>query len=532
MACFFAIANAAFAQSDSLINRSVKSLENYASANPIEKVHLHLDRQLYFPGDTIWFKGYVVFGEFHKPSSLSGILYAELINPNDSIARRLNLRVDSGTCPGEFILPAKLQPGIYRIRAYTNWMRNDGPGYFFDEPITVANNLTNSTSTVPVANIQPPKIIGRNSDQPDVQFFPEGGSLVNGLRSKVAFKAVNPNGMAEEIRGIVMDNFGKQVATFITQHLGMGAFPLEPEHGKTYFARITSAAGTEFTVSLPVAQDNGFTLALNSTSVDSLYIKVAAANVKDSVFTLVAQSEGKIYYATAPKLAARVFTAALPKNRFPSGIVQFVLFSQSGEPLIERDGFVQTDDHLNLSLSTAKEAYAPGEEVKFGLEAKDKNGAVAGTFSVSVTDETKAPVNGMNENAIFSDLLLKSELGGYIQDPGYYFIEPNDSTRADLDLLMLTQGYHRFEWKKIQASINSVPVYRVEKGLSLTGIVRTMADKIIPGGEVILTSTKNLLVQDMLTDANGKFSFSDLLLPDTSKVLINAKKRMAAIMLK
>jgi len=103
---FTAIAATGFAQSDSVINRNIRALESYTDAKPIEKVHLHLDRQLYFPGDTVWFKAYVVLGAEHKLSALSGILYAELISPKDSVIKRLNLELNAGTAPGDFELTA------------------------------------------------------------------------------------------------------------------------------------------------------------------------------------------------------------------------------------------------------------------------------------------------------------------------------------------------------------------------------------------------------------------------------------------
>jgi len=515
----------AFAQNDSLVNRNIKALANYAAANPVEKVHLHLDRQLYFPGDTIWFKAYVVAGDQHQLSALSRILYTELIGPGDTLIRRLTLGLDTGLAPGDLELPYNAAPGSYRIRAYTNWMRNAGPDYFYDQAITVA------AFSSPLGSVGAPAVSGQgntgksSADKVDLQFFPEGGDLVNGLRSKVAFKALNQNGMAEEVQGSIADNSGTEVATFASQHLGMGVFPLGPQPGKQYFAKVTAADGHTFTVPLPVAKSGGFTLTVNNNLADSLYVKVAGANVADTAFYLVAQSGGKYYFAAARKFSGTPFTASIAKNRFPSGVIQFTLFSQSGEPLNERVVFIQNNDQLSLALASDKPTYLPGEKVKFDLQAKDPAGNPAtGNFSVSVIDESKVPVNENAENTILTDLLLRSELAGYIQDPGYYFVNATDQTRSDLDLLMLTQGYHRFEWKKILAGNNVPPVYAPEKGFNVSGSVASQGGKPIANGQVFLTSTKHMLVMDALTDAKGKFTFTGLDFPDTAKVVINAKK--------
>ena len=294
-----------FAQKDSLVNRNIKALENYSAAHPIEKVHLHLDRQLYFPGDTIWFKAYVITGSEHQLSALSRILYAELIGPKDSVFKRLTLGLDTGVAAGDFGLLYNITPGSYHIRAYTNWMRNAGPEYFYDQAVTVAafsNPGGTAGSQAPLAQSSQGA-----SQQPagkvDLQFFPEGGDLVNGLRSKVAFKAVNQNGIAEDVTGSIVDNSGDEVATFSSQHLGMGVFPLGPQAGKTYTAKVTAADGSTFIVPLPVAKTGGFTLSVNNNLADSLYVKVAGSNVTDTTFYLIAQSGGTVYFAAASKFS-------------------------------------------------------------------------------------------------------------------------------------------------------------------------------------------------------------------------------------
>jgi uncharacterized protein YfaS (alpha-2-macroglobulin family) len=164
----------AFAQNDSLVNRNIKALTSYAAANPVEKVHLHLDRQLYFPGDTIWFKAYVVAGDQHQLSALSRILYAELIGPGDTLIRRLTLGLDTGLASGDLELPYNAAPGSYRIRAYTNWMQNAGPEYFYDQAIAVA---AFSTPLVGAPAVAAPGNTGQSpTDKVDLQFSPKAAT--------------------------------------------------------------------------------------------------------------------------------------------------------------------------------------------------------------------------------------------------------------------------------------------------------------------------------------------------------------------
>jgi hypothetical protein len=529
---FLILTTFARAQSDSLIlKRNISALQNYSKKQVIEKIHMHLDRPYYGLGDTIWFKAYTVSGSYHQLSTLSGVMYAELINANDTVIQRLTLQLQSGIAAGDFILPYTYKSGAYRIRAYTNWMRNDST-YFYEQKLIIGGlqsqpDINNPKQNVHVNNEPYQQGASTNSD---IQFFPEGGELVNGLRSKVAIKATNKFGQAIDVQGIITDVNGTEVTSFSTQHQGMGQFAFTPQPGKMYQAKISTANGSSHLLNLPAAKDAGFTLTINNNE-DSVYVKVAAndlfyKNNSNTSFYLIAQSGGNYYYSAGSKLAGRpVFTTAIDKKRFPSGITQFTLFSQTGEPLCERLIFIQNDDCLKLRLTPSQQSNLTRGTVKINLNATNNAGKpVTGTFSVAVTDESMVPVDENAENTIFTDLMLTSELKGHIEDPNYYFINSNDKTRTDLDFLMLTQGYRRFEWKKILADSNQELTYRPQNDLSLSGTLKTPSHKPIPNGKVRLTSIKDHFVVDALSDVNGNFTFTNLNLADSTKIIINAKK--------
>ncbi len=600
---------------DDPVSRIIAQLDKWATTHPQEKVYLQLDKPYYAIGDDIWFKAYVTTGN-HQLSAISGVLNVELIDDRDSVKESLKLPMISGLTWGDFALPDTLKEGNYRIRAYTNWMRNAGDEYFFDKPITVSNSITNNVFTnttytynnqnkqqqvsavikytdlngSPYINspvnylvqvkaqtvfkgkgqtdasgnlhisfmspagsesasgriitnlkldkrtVQKSVLIKAVSANVDVQFFPEGGSLVYGNSTRVAFKAVGADGLGADIKGVVTDNDNKQIATFSSAHLGMGVFDFDPQSGKTYKAQITYADGSVNMVDLPAATNSGYSLSINNAGDDKISIKinpgsdVETSNAPTGLLGLIAQSGGVVYYAGKSKPGSKSFTTVLPKNRFPTGIVQFTLFSSTGEPLNERLVFIQNHDQLKLDVNTGKQNYATREKVKISLNAKDKdNQPVTGSFSVSVADETKVPVDEAGENSIFSNLLLTSDLKGYIEQPGYYFAADDAKTKADLDVLMLTQGYHRFEWKQVMED-NFAPIpYAAEKTLQISGHVKTLGGKPVPNGKVTLfTSQGGLFMLDTVTDNEGRFVFNKLIFRDSVRFLLqgrNAKNR-------
>lgn len=602
VAALFAFARA----DDDPIKKIVTQLTKWLDENPQEKVYLHTDKPYYAAGEDIWFKGYITIGEKHQLSALSSVLNVELVDDRDSIKRAIKLPVSSGITWGDFALPDSLKAGNYRLRAYTNYMRNAGDDYFFDKTLVIGNAVNNSVFTkvnyryegqkvsaaisyadlngvayankevsyevqidakntikgkgitdaagvlninftAPAAATQqqarivtnikyadkkistqslPVKALG---NKVDVQFFPEGGSWVNGLRCKIGYKATGADGLGVEVKGMIKDNAGNNVVQLGASHFGMGYVVLAPESGKTYKAAITLPDGSETTVALPVAADKGYTLSVAGYDPDNLVMKIGASqdivDKGDNEISVVGQQNGKVYYAAKSKITKAMFAASIPKNRFPSGIVQFTLFNAAGEPLNERIVFVQNADQLKLAVGTEKQSYAPRQKVSISLNVKDAaDKPVIGAFSASVTDETKMPVDENSETTILSHLLLTSDLKGYIEKPNYYFANPTDETRANLDALMLTQGYRRFVWKQVLGDVFPPLAYQPEKSLVIGGTIRTSGGKPVPKAKVTLLSTSGgFFLLDSIADDQGRFAFKNLIFKDSVRFVIQAR---------
>ncbi|MFB9843241.1 carboxypeptidase-like regulatory domain-containing protein [Mucilaginibacter ginsenosidivorans] len=481
-----------------------------------EKVYLHLDKPNYSFGDTIWYKAYTVIGQKHQLSALSGVLYVELISPKDTLVTRQALPLASGVSWSEIPLDHTLKQGTYRLRAYTRWMRNK-PEYIDEQKIRIggiAPQTTNKATTEPL----------------DIRFFPEGGELVNGVRSRVAVKCTGMNGLGEDIKGTIQDNTGNIVADFTTQHLGMGTFALIPEAGKTYKAIITLPGESKYTTDLPKAKTEGYTLTINNNEPDSIYLKISTNEEtlnkqKGQSFYIIAQSNGKVYYTTEGKLESLSYIAQIPKSKFPEGITQFTLFSQSGEPIAERIAFINNKaDELKVGISPIQ---TPGQKTTLNITATDQNNkGKQGTFSVSVISESKVQPDENDESSIINNLLLTSELKGYIEQPNYYFTNISEQTNTALDNLMLTQGYRRYEWKQIldTTTNNTAIKYPPERSQEISGILTTPGGKPVPNGKITLAAVKEKIFRDTTADEEGHFTFNNLYISDTTTLVLRARK--------
>ncbi|MGN6395259.1 MAG: carboxypeptidase regulatory-like domain-containing protein [Mucilaginibacter sp.] len=504
-----------------LVKNLTAKLTAYKGLNA-EKTYLHFDKPYYAAGDTIYYKAYVTDIAKHELSRQSEVLNVELISSDDKISRWEKIQLTNGLGWGDFALPDTLKPGNYRVRAYTRLMRNAGDDTF-EKTIPVGNAADARVPESGGAVVSNPQTTV-SAVRPDVQFLPEGGYMLNGVKNKIAFKAVSPDGFGVNVKGAVTDNDHKTVASFAAAHLGMGAFEFVPVTGKTYKASITYADGSTGMLDLPKATDDGYHLNIDNSNPVAITISVASGkqNAPDKL-SLVGQSGGVVYFS-AKSTDSKQFDVTVSKSEFPTGIVQFTLFNANGLPLNERLVFVNNDDQLKLTVSSPQTAYVTRKKVTINLEAKNKAGLLTvGNFSVSVTDESKVPVNELNENTILSDLLLTSDLKGYVEKPNYYFTQISDKTNSDLDLLMLTQGYRRFEWKPVLSHDSIARVYQPEKALTISGTVKKAGKPLVNQKVTLFAKTGGTFFKDTTTNAEGKFAFKNLVFADSTKFVVQAK---------
>jgi TonB-dependent SusC/RagA subfamily outer membrane receptor len=511
-----------YGQSNDVSKNIVAKLKSFSNNHLTEKAYLQFDKPYYAAGDTIYFKAYVTEGERHKLSNLSEVLHVDLINTNNKIDQSIKLQLDSGVAWGDFALPDSLPKGDYRVRAYTQWMQNDGQNSYFNQTIAVGSVVNNNK--IPESNTTRATAV---NPKPDIQFLPEGGTLVTGIRSKVAFKAIGINGLGINVKGLVVDNENKEVCAFASAHEGMGYFFLKPGDGKTYKAKLTFSDGTQDMVDLPKPDASGIALSINNDSIPKASVKIEAnaayyqAYQNKELFLLI--YSGGIATTVTCKLDSSVISFDILKRRLHTGVATVTLFSAAGEPLCERLLFIQNYDQLSLNINSDKTGYAKREKVNIQLNAKNRaDSAVTGHFSVSVIDESKVPQDENNESTILTNLLLTSDLKGYVEQPNYYFTDTSAIARSNLDILMLTQGYHRFEWKQVLNNNYPPLAYQPEKGLEVIGMVTNLFGKPIANGTVTLLPSKGGPLLSSQSDDKGIFHFPNLIFTDTTHFVLSA----------
>lgn len=490
-----------------------------------EKVYLHFDKPYYTTGDTIWFKAYVTDALSNHPIVLSKILYVDLIDPMGEIVSSRVLKIEEGAA-GDFKLGTNLITGNYRVRAYTNYMRNFDEDYFFRKKIKISSLKSAETESIEIDLKNSDELTGNSVNvKPDLQFFPEGGNMITGISNRVGFKGIGVDGKGISVRGEIFDDGGVKIKTFNTAKFGMGLFDFTPLQGKNYTAKI-NFNGKNYTYVLPKAMDNG--VAIQVRDLKEVFRINLESSLTEGIKELVII--GKQRNAVVCKLEIQETglnaTINIPKEYLEEGIVQFTVLDKDRIPLCERLVFVEKKDiEPKVSLVATKDTYKRRELVELNIEFSNQLAAVEQTnMSIAVTDVAvvEKEENGMN---IKSHLLLNSELKGNIEQPSYYFESDDPQRKQMLDVLMLTQGWRRYLWSDSEKKALQKMSYKIEEGFTISGTVRKFyaKNKIALATVTLLTMNENTVNNfKQNTDDHGRFSFGPYVISDSITVILKA----------
>ncbi|HZE85184.1 MAG TPA: hypothetical protein VE035_12810, partial [Puia sp.] len=489
--------------------QKIDSMMNiYADSYPQEKIHVHFDKKIYNPGETIWFKAYIFTGA--DPSPFSKNFYAELSDGDGNILQRKTAPVMESTAAGNFDLPRDTKSGHLHFRAYTTWMTNFDTAFFYEKDIRIYNKKTDSGSAVTVIR-----------HEPHLQFFPEGGDMVAGVESVVAFKANDQYGLPITVKGVLKDGSGKELLNFAPEHDGMGKFMVTPEKGDSLSALWKDEQGAEHRTPLPAVRQTGVALRAAAANQKVLFSIARSADgaAEYKHLTIMAHMHQHMVYKAKINLEENFMSGGtIPTGQLPTGVLQITVFSSTDQPLAERIVFVNNRE-FGFSPTLAVLTKSTGKRGKnnFQIEVPD---TLRSNFSVAVTDaEADGKLQG--DDNIISRLLLTGDIKGYVHAPYYYFSDQSDSVAGHLDLVMLTHGWRRFKWDQLSKGKLPVIKFPEQNFLSMKVEVLGVDPYRISKDEslnVILSkkdsSTQMLFVPHL---TGGKFGITGLVFYDTAR---------------
>ncbi|CAN5358256.1 hypothetical protein BH09BAC5_BH09BAC5_02190 [soil metagenome] len=578
--------------------KSVKAkMTAYNKQLPEDRIYVQMDKPMYSPGETMWLSVFVRNGQTLKASRKSDIVHVELITPKGTVEKSLNLITKDGVAAGDFQLDEEALGGQYKVRAYTNWMKNDDKDKNFEKEITVQDiilpNLKmkldfekkafgagdeviaklnlNTNENKPLSNysvryvtsIDGQKIIEKTETTDEngekfihfklpanltsndgllnvmidyngstesisrsipivmnkisMELFPEGGDLVNGMESNVAFRALNEFGKPADVEGVVVTAKGSQVASFSSYHMGMGSFVFTPQPNEKYQVKITKPEGIKTTYELPAALPQGYVMHIDDLKKGEVGVTINTSEKED--LSLIAQVRGKVYYSTIINANKGSNKIIFPTVAFPVGVAQITLFDSKGVPRAERLAFVNKDRQMNISVSTDKEKYLPREKVKMTLNVKDEKGnPIPADLSMAVVNDQLLSFADDKQGNIFSQLLLQEDVKDKVEEPAFYFDNKEPKANLALDYLLMTAGWRRYTWEKVMSDNLPVVSYQGERAILSGTVIDAYTSKPVPNAKLQINGGV-----EYQSDENGNFTFTRLDLSNPTMLTIGSE---------
>ena len=524
-------------QTDTKLDLLLERLGNYEEKFPQEKVYLHLDRSYYSPGDNVWFKSYVTSGNYNFLSSLSQLIDVELINSENEVIQGIRLPLSAGISFGDFKLDSTLTNGDYRVRAYTQWMRNFQKSYFFEKTIHVINPLEeadlesnkiskqikSSKETKTKKGTTPNQDLSLSKDLWKISVYPEGGHLSLGAANKIVIHVKNNFGEPVSSKGWLLSKNEERVMEIQTFANGLGEFIFIPEVNNSYSVLLNDENGHSQSLSIPPPKNN-YGLSINRFTNDFLRIQVRLdTNVKvDQELNLLVQQNGQVFYAVKLKASKSDALLSIPTEVLGDGVSEITLFSAEMQPLAYRNFFyINPSRRLPVELKMDKQSYSTREKVIVTVHSGFETDTFrVASLSAAVTHDEKVPYDDSDADNILSYLLLKPSLNEETQVPWTAILKSNKDKTKEVDDLMLTVGRNGV-WDKLDKMEIEYPV---EKSMQISGWVTKLNEKKpVPFAKVILLSAQHSLFLDTIADENGRFRFDRLFFDDEAKFVVQAR---------
>ena len=437
---FVLLAQNVFAQTDYLATVKAR-IESFNNKLVPEKMYVHSDKSFYTAGEIVWFKMYAFEAFNNKPVNISKVAYAEILDAGNKAVVRTRIAMDENGGHGSFQLPVSLPSGYYTLRAYTNAMKNLGAEYFYSKQLTIVNPLK-SLEAVESAPALPFELA----------LFPEGGNLVQGIQSRVAYRITNQEGNSVEGKGYLLNQNNDTLSVFSPFKFGMGSFDLTPRPGFSYKVIFVLPDGRFIASPLPEVFDKGYVMTVEDAENDRISVTVHT-NIKSGYpeIFLMAQTRQQVKAVKRAVISDGMTSFLVDRSDLGEGVSQLTIFNNEKQPVCERLYFIQPA-HKTTSINSTKNEYGVRENVSLtvGIPGVEKSNVSLAVFQ---TDSLQKP----DEENILSYIWLSSELKGNIEQPGYYFNEGRE-VKKTADLLMLTHGWRRFNWETI---LNSDPVFKI-----------------------------------------------------------------------
>ncbi len=540
---------AVYAQDSTAVEERFSSFSKLLSP---EKLYLHTDREVYCVGDTIWFKGYLKnssqISEFLESNYIYVELFSSMVEENintgnvenkEDLRERVKIKRIGEGFTGHIKIPENLNTGIAVIRGYSYWMMNREAEYMFSKNIEIRNPMKDDFVTLltdskvyendkyveigvenPFKEESKEKADAKDYDI-DIQFMPESGRYVVGKSSKIAFKAIDNNGMGVKVKGTLFVDNAESV-TFESNPLGMGIINLNlATMPQSMSVKIADSTGWSKSADFPLPDSQAVVMNLKLDTA-AVTIDVYSKNLSATSPTwVVVYDASEMYVKVGYDFGEKRYK--LTYEHLSPGINNAAVVDDNGNVYASRAFFVYPQERKESGIYTNKSEYKGKEKVVCVVDLKDDQGnPVSGNFSVSVADDAYSPYSG-NAHNIVSYMMLGSEISGFVEKPQEYFNPETDYKERirNMDMLMLSQAWKYYDLPKILTGTTEMPAMGREYTQSISGRVYGLFKTAKKSIVSFIAPSINFTAMGQL-DTSGWFALHSLDFPDKTEFIVAA----------
>jgi hypothetical protein len=416
---------------------------SYTSKHLSEKVYVHTDKSTYLNNEICWFKIYSLDGFFNTPLTISTICYVEILDDQNQPVIQEKINMSNGMGNGSIAIPNNLPTGNYTIRAYTNWMKNFDAQYFFSKPIKLIN------TQIPIKNNEP------TNKSNTLSMFPESGSLISGITNKLGVKWIKENGKGLSSSGWLIADSKDTLTTFVTSDDGIGSLIFTPKLGQQYTIKTKSSNGLEAAKAITGIQEKGFHLSVTEDKIK--------AQVQIEVFNNTNENENAYLLIHTRGVLKKAFTLnksisnlVINNAELGDGINTITLFDHNKKPVSERLVFNYTTNANLIQAYTEVNQLRAREKVN--LQLQGINNELNDQLNLSMSVYKLDSLQGIDETNIQNYIWLQSDLIEKVEQPLKYFDTTRLTRFIEMDNLMLTNGWRKFNWEQVLS--NEAPLFQ------------------------------------------------------------------------
>lgn len=511
----------------------VREVVGYTRSYPQEKIYVHTDKPYYAAGDTIWFRVYLADAVTNENVRRSRYVYVELLdNKADTMMQRAMVQCDSdGVYSNAIILPREMRSGKYTLAAYTQWMRNFGEDMFFYKQISITGKgddyMLEEEETGEQTEEEMMIAGGRkeenyrekNLNEISMSVMPEGGHLIVGKKQRLAFKVVGNNGYGVDVNVKLVRQDGVVLAREKSKHIGMGFIYVTPSFKDTLTLVAESSGGLTCSAAIPQPLTSGVSMFVEQRKDQLIVHPLLTKDIETKHLACIVHG-GCNFAIHLPVL--RDTPACIERNELRTGVVSVMLVDTLRKAVLaERLAFVRGSGVVSSDIKMRMPKKGPKEPITLTIDLKsDDKLTMKGIYSLSVADHGVVKADTL-QPMLESQILINSELRGYIENPNYYFTDITAKKDRMLDLLMMTQGWRRYNLGSILSGEKPEITHAVDSMQIISGSVRSVVGGSMRNVKLSLLSSAGEKI-DVPLEGRKQFRLTDMDFVDGTTFQIQA----------